>query len=225
MGAFQPAARTGTAGHQVLGKISAEKLLKMDFTALQLLSSPSASATGPAATTGAGTGAEWHAVYGSSTSAGATTTAFIPKSLFGPLLSEASLHFDASTQEWVVVSLLPVRRHIEFCRTRDILAPASSPWNCTFVAEVASQWVDRSDLLTYAAKAHPHLLSTPSTCMNSQNTIQTATDSSAFSVDAKQTVDLIVSYVSNAVENTDILYHPEYKEAYSPKFVRITHIL
>ena len=129
-----------------------------------------------------------------------------PHSLFEPLLSEASLHFDAARREWQVTSLLFLDKHVQLCRTQDI-ASVTSAWNCSFVASVDSKWLDQSELITYAAKAHPHLLPPRVACPAQQQTVPA--------------VDLVVTYVSNVLNDVNLLYQPGLKDAYTPKFVHI----
>lgn len=193
-------------GHQVLGKISAEQLVLMDFSSLQVLKSAPNSPSEAAV---------WSPAYSS-------TAALTPHRLFGPLVSEASMHLDTNTQEWMVVSLLPMQSNVELCRTSNIFGPVQRPWNCTLVSKVEEKWANRPELFSYAGKAHPHLLPATTTCIDRQQQLRHTAPAGA----SRKPLDLIVSYVSNVVETTDTdshtLYSPEFKETYLPKFVRIS---
>lgn len=193
LGAFRGKRRG--LGHQVLGKASADALLRLDLQSVAVLAGHEVA---PANTP---TPAAWHNIYSPSPAAVARR----PHSLFEPLLSEASLYFDAARQEWQVVSLLFLDKRIQLCRTQDLLSLAT-PWNCSFVAAVDKEWVDQPNLITYAGKAHPHLLTPRAACP-----AQTP----------QPPVDIIVTYVSNSLDTTNLLYEPAYKEAYTPKFVHI----
>lgn len=128
-----------------------------------------------------------------------------PQVLFEPLVSEASLHFDAARQEWQTVSLLFLDMGVQLCRNKDI-SGLSAPWNCSFVAAVDPKWAEQPNLITYAGKAHPLLLPPRAAC----------TAQSPLSP-----LDLVITYVSNSLDTTNLLYEPAFKEAYTPKFVHI----
>lgn len=181
-------------GHQVLGKISVKALLQLDLQSVRMLTKGSETA----ATTDSAS--NWQDVYLSGAEESPNSSSSLhPHSLFEPLLSEASLHFDAARREWQVTSLLFLDKHVQLCRTQDI-ASVTSAWNCSFVAPVDSKWLDQSELITYAAKAHPHLLPPRVAC---------------------PAVDLVVTYVSNVLNDVNLLYQPGLKDAYTPKFVHI----
>jgi len=186
----------------VLGRVPANALLQLDLQAVTVLQSPEVNAAG--ASSPAVAAAVWHNIYASSPDA-APARALRPHALFEPLVSEASLHFDAARQEWQAVSLLFLDMRIQLCRTKDILG-LSAPWNCSFVAVVDPKWTEQPNLITYAGKAHPQLLPPRAVCP-----VQ-----SPF-----PPVDLVITYVSNSLDTTNLLYEPAFKEAYSPKFVHI----
>ena len=189
-------------GHQVLGRASAGSLLQLDLQAVVILQSPEGKTTG--ASTPAAAAGVWHNLYTSPPDIAPAKT-LRPHALFEPLVSEASLHFDAARQEWQTVSLLFLDMRVQLCRAKDILA-LNAPWNCSFVAAVDPKWTEQPNLITYAGKAHPHLLPPRAPCP-AQGPFPP--------------VDLVITYVSNSLDTTNLLYEPAFKEAYTPKFVHI----
>ena len=185
----------------MLGKISVQALLQLDLQSVRMLTK------GPETVAMADSASNWQEVYLSGAGESPISTSSLhPHSLFEPLLSEASLHFDAARREWQVTSLLFLDKHVQLCRTQDI-ASVTSSWNCSFVAPVDNKWLDQSELITYAAKAHPHLLPPRVACPAQQQTVPA--------------VDLVVTYVSNVLNDVNLLYQPGLKDAYTPKFVHI----
>lgn len=193
----------GNAGHQVIGRIPARRLLELDLSAVELMVSI------PAGTSAASplSSVAWAKLYGQdqqtavwSLSAEAKT----PHTLFGPLLSEASLHYDARLREWLAVSLLLWEDRVQVCRTASIEAAVA--WNCSYVARVSSD----DKLIMYAAKSHPHLLLT-----------DCAHRASPQSASQRPHLDVIVSYVSNTMDSVNVLYEASYRSAYTPKFIRV----
>jgi hypothetical protein len=179
----------GSAGHQVLARASAQGLVKLDLASIEVMASTVSSAT-------------WYQPYSRASAAPGTAVSTLPHALYAPLLSEASLHYDSRLREWLATSLVFWEDKIQVCRTPSIEA-REVPWNCSYVAKVQSA----DKLVSYAAKAHPHLMS--SECPRE-----------GLSTDGPL-LDLVISYVSNAMDSGDILYEPQYRSAYTPKFVRV----
>jgi hypothetical protein len=202
LGAVVNADGTGLAdGYQVLGKATAESLLSLDPSGIHVMAA--------VAPLSAGGSSSWFRPYPTSglRPGGAPQ---VPHKLFRPLLTEASVHYDARRQEWLVVSLLMVDGRVQLCRTADIASTAASV-NCSFIATAAPEAAGKpGNMLSYAAKAHPYLLSTES-CKRT-----------AVSSQEKNTLplELVVTYNTNALE-ADTLFAPQMLSAYTPKFLHI----
>ncbi len=137
-----------------------------------------------------------------------------PAQLFAPTTTEASLHYDFSRAQWVVVSLRITDHQIRMCSAVSIAAE----WSCAFVAEVDARVLANRELISYAGKAHPDLLS------GSGGAVLTAPTSAASTT--QQPVGaalegLVVSYVSNTIRGPKLMFEPEFKTAYAPKFLLI----
>ena len=252
-------------GHQVLGRISSSALLNFDFSALQV---QTLQPVQPSTITRSGQNAQevatsvgttaWARVYQNSNPSSSTNplspvlsaittptsmkssslSSSPPRDLFAPMISEASWHFDALLQEWVVVSLSPfVDKRIHVCRTADLLS--ATPWQCSYLSRGLDVWDENSDILTYAAKAHPVLLSSSkSKCKSNyykNGKLNSKSNNSKNSNDQNSSggagagageLELIISTVTNTIGSRDAgtLFQGEYKAAYVPKFLLIkTH--
>jgi hypothetical protein len=207
---------------------------------------PSAGAgAGAGAASGAAAGAagsaravvetEWIPLY---VEAASSVSAYILP-LFRPALSEASIHFDAHYPgggRWLVTSLSFMDNLIQVCAApnRSLLSATGtgtgtgteqqSSWQCAFVAPVDPQWAADVELISYAAKAHPVLLLHQQQQLAGGAPCHAAVaDAGAASsaVTALSPLDIVVSYVANAVADLNILYDSQYRGAYVPRFIRV----
>ena len=205
LGSHRPtssADKQASSGHQVLGRIAVASLLQLDLAKLHILAvEPIEQATPPI----------WTPLY----NIGQGSQLPLSHPLFVPAVSEASLHFDPRLQQWLVVSTIFTDARIRVCRSPTAHASTATTavltktWNCSYVATIDPRWSSDSNLISYAAKAHPHLLQpleqhdTPVHC---------------------EGLDLVLSYVSNAQHSADLVFEPAYREIYSPKFLHVrTH--
>lgn len=180
----------GVGNHQTLLRVAAaSSLLRLDFATVEVLQ-----IAGRVDQTGVQVPAMWGPMVAKN---GATSRS--PASLFSPSFPEASLHWDFSAKEWVVVGQNMAEGSVQQCRARDV---ASTDWTCKIIFVVDQQLANNFDLVTYAGKAHPDLVVPDGTGSEDKG-------------------GLILSYVSNTLRGPGLLFTPQYRDMYTPKFVHI----
>lgn len=119
-----------------------------------------------------------------------------PRPLFDYMTTEATLFRRGNT--WYVLSLHLLDRYFRLCQT----AHFGLDWTCKSIAEIERRW-QTPQLITYAGKAHPTL-------------IEAACDG-----EDDNALQIVVSFVANTVRGTELLFTPEYRDVYTPKFMVI----
>jgi hypothetical protein len=178
-------------------RIPASKLLDLELDAFQILGSP----TKKLSSLQQQQPPSWHTFLPTS-----HLLSFVPHQLFdAAAVSEASLL--RQDGQWRVVSLHLLESRFQVCSAREV----GLPWRCVFVATLDKPW-QRSELITYAGKAHPSLMATQASgeaCSGSANSSDT--ERSGF----------VVSFVSNSILGPDSLFDPAYSHVYTPKFMQV----
>lgn len=158
------------------------------------------------------------------------------QSLFAPLVSEASLVFlphsalsslsstsqSTSAGQWVAITLRVFETHLRLCRqtststsTATSTATASTRgsgtplWTCEEVLALPPHTLADSQLISYAAKLHPALMHT-----HLRGHLLASSNASSNTSSSQ----ILVSFVSNALSDTSLLYRASHLRTYIPRF-------
>lgn len=181
--------------HQVIGRISASNLTRFNFFGFEVLCNDNT----------------WKSLYHG-------VDPIVPKALFGPLVTEASFHFDFSSRKWLVVSLRPPDSRVQLCSADAV----DAAWVCEYVADLPEPWSDTKKFLTYAAKHHPELSSHAfENDKESDRTISTNSNSTS-----AKGIDLVVSIIPNSAGQVGLLFEESEigVTVYTPKFMNIKSV-
>jgi hypothetical protein len=216
-------------GFQVLLQINARDLLQLNLDKLKILCSPP-----PSSLFSSSSSPIWQYLSPSSTShenhQSTPPPPLTPKQLYKPITSEASLV--KYKNKWMVASLRFVDRFVQICESADLVGSWSC-YNVGFASRTPTSPASRSsssssssssvstlshlnedtDYITYAAKIHLQMSSKKFMCGDS--------DSNNNSGDS---IELVVSVMSNTLEGPSMLFKPEYMSIYTPRFYLLQNI-
>jgi len=124
------------------------------------------------------------------------SSAKLPRSLFDHMTTEAT--FFRRGDNWYILSLHMLDRYFQLCQTTEL----GLNWTCRNIAEVERRW-QTPQLISYAGKAHPGLLG--ASCSSHDDELR-----------------IVVSFVTNTIRDMGLLFTPEYRETYTPKFMVVS---
>jgi hypothetical protein len=192
-------------GYQILLKIDALSLVNLNLEKLQILSSSSSSS--PTISNKYDDNQIWLSLSQmENIQNNKELIIIIPKELYKPITSEASLvkYHD----KWIIVSLRFIDKYVQICESKQLF----EGWYCyniDFKSSFSSSYsITNSQIIYYAAKIHLYM-STSFICSNNNinnNNLMT------------QSMDLVISIMSNTLSTPELLFEPEMKDIYTPQF-------
>jgi hypothetical protein len=135
-------------------------------------------------------------------------------------IAESSLHYDLATKKWLVVGMSMVDGLIQVCETPSLTYDKT--WYCYYAATYEEEY-RQPVLFSYAGKAHPILQSILSSSLEKATLANcgplASPPSSGEDFQPLEDTKILMSYVTNSLLGPDLLYEPEYRNIYTPKFL------